>query len=554
MARLDRQEAVARPFGSRQPHYVPDTSHLTDWGRGNDQQPMHTQAFTDRHRVPHGSSHDYYVSRMAGADMSASLHDPSPQPAASSAATPRSHSTPWATEDEEAAPAQAFKPTLHQRHSGTDRAWILNEDSRASAESFVPHHLNRRSTPPAETPAPVAPSIEEESLTPPHLKRRPTPPVTTRSLAGVDDAEGQPRAASMAPATGGGGAPAGANLDELAEVLSRLSVALSERAVHGAGGGAGVDAAQSLEVHLRRYDPSGTGVIAPSDLMRLMKSASCTNCPPALLTQLPPRMLAPGGIRCDTLLQLLPAPPDGVERLCSVKNDAPLNFRGQQTPRGGAAAAAAPPPPHHTSPAPAARPAAAAAAVPSAQEGTRLRRQVLEAAGRLESFAADEAWATLNPAGAAVVGEGALVAGLHQLGLTLGDDDARLFHALLCEPGAPGVGWPAWSAFFEPLADSAAARRRRLVLSRQLGAVRKLRGTPHAPRLAQWLAAQQDADGFVDLGSFREGLERHGVLLSPTDFFTMAVAIDPAGAGARVRCDLVIRELQEQASMSTSWH
>ena len=54
--------------------------------------------------------------------------------------------------------------------------------------------------------------------------------------------------------------------------------------------------------------------------------------------------------------------------------------------------------------------------------------------------------------------------------------------------------------------------------------------------------------------SFREGLERHGVLLSPTDFFTMAVAIDPAGAGARVRCDLVIRELQEQASMSTSWH
>ena len=62
------------------------------------------------------------------------------------------------------------------------------------------------------------------------------------------------------------------------------------------------------------------------------------------------------------------------------------------------------------------------------------------------------------------------------------------------------------------------------------------------------------SDGFVDLGSFREGLERHGVLLSPTDFFTMAVAIDPAGAGARVRCDLVIRELQEQASMSTSWH
>ena len=42
-----------------------------------------------------------------------------------------------------------------------------------------------------------------------------------------------------------------------------------------------------------------------------------------------------------------------------------------------------------------------------------------------------------------------------------------------------------------------------------------------------------------------QALERHGVLLSPQDYFSVAIGIDPDGAGARVRCSLVTRELQD---------
>ena len=75
--------------------------------------------------------------------------------------------------------------------------------------------------------------------------------------------------------------------------------------------------------------------------------------------------------------------------------------------------------------------------------------------------------------------------------------------------------------------------------------LRRLRGTPMAARLAQHLAAQQGADGNLTLAAFREALEAHGVLLSPQDYFSIAIGIDPGGAGARVRCSLVTRELHD---------
>ena len=66
-----------------------------------------------------------------------------------------------------------------------------------------------------------------------------------------------------------------------------------------------------------------------------------------------------------------------------------------------------------------------------------------------------------------------------------------------------------------------------------------------AARLVQHLAAQQGADGNLTLAAFREALEGHGVLLSPQDYFSIAIGIDPGGAGARVRCSLVTRELHD---------
>ena len=82
---------AARPFGARAPTDVPSTRHITDWGRGDDQQGMFTQAYNDRHRRPHEATTGARLRAMSGAEMGAALHDAPPREASclGSSETPR---------------------------------------------------------------------------------------------------------------------------------------------------------------------------------------------------------------------------------------------------------------------------------------------------------------------------------------------------------------------------------------------------------------------------------------------------------------------------------
>ena len=286
---------MARPFGARAlPSDVQSTRHLTDWGRGDDeQQSMRTQAYDERHRKAHQATTVTHHRAMSGTDMGVVLHDAPPREAScpGSSEKPRPLATPWANEEERAAVPALQQQVLHRVPLSSQLGDILahtalraNEDEAEFTHPFVASH------------------------------------------SGLGQATGG-GGGSGGGGGGNGGGGAAAAVDELSETLGKLSVALAERAVGG------IPAAQALEGHLRRYDPQRTGTISAADLMRLLKSTSCLAASPSLLRDLPPYMLAPdGGIRCDVLLQLLPLSNCDAAPLASYKNDAPLNFRGQQPP------------------------------------------------------------------------------------------------------------------------------------------------------------------------------------------------------------------------------
>ena len=104
---------AARPFGARAPTDVPSTRHLTDWGRGDDQQSMFTQAYNDRHRRPHEATTGARLRAMSGADMGAALHDAPPREASclGSSETPRPLATPWASEETVPVPEPHYLPS-----------------------------------------------------------------------------------------------------------------------------------------------------------------------------------------------------------------------------------------------------------------------------------------------------------------------------------------------------------------------------------------------------------------------------------------------------------
>ena len=265
-----------RPFGSREATDVPSTRHLTDWGRGDDQQSMFTQAYNDRHRRPHEAATGARLRAMSGADMGAALHhDDAPPREASclgSSETPRPLATPWASEETVPVPAPHSpirrRPSRMISHLG--EAMQVNEGEAGITHPFVSSHTG------------------------------PGQATGGGSFGGGGGGNGGGGGGSGGGGGGnggnggggggngcgnGGGGRAATAVDELSETLGRLSVALAERAVGG------IPAAQALEGHLRRYDPQGTGTISAADLMRLLKSTSCLAAPPSLLRELPPHMV-----------------------------------------------------------------------------------------------------------------------------------------------------------------------------------------------------------------------------------------------------------------------
>ena len=244
---------MARPFGARAlPSDVQSTRHLTDWGRGDDeQQSTRTQAYDERHRKPHEATTGAHHRAMSGTDMGAVLHDAPPREAAcpGSSEKPRPLATPWANEETEWAAVPApQQQILHRVPLSSQLGDILGQTALQANE-------------------------DEAGLTHPFVASH-SGPVGTAGNGG-----------SGGGGSGNGGGGAAAAVDELSETLGRLSVALAERAVGG------IPAAQALEGHLRRYDPQGTGTISAADLMRLLKSTSCLAAPPSLLRELPPHMV-----------------------------------------------------------------------------------------------------------------------------------------------------------------------------------------------------------------------------------------------------------------------
>ena len=131
--------------------------------------------------------------------------------------------------------------------------------------------------------------------------------------------------------------------------------------------------------------------------------------------------------------------------------------------------------------------------------------------------------------------------GLRRLGLHLGEDDLReLVDALVTDSGhgLPIVRWETWHGFFASgvpgWADSAAERRRRLVLQRLLGALQggAQGGGDATHRLVSWLAARDGRrTGRVSVPEFCAGLRANGVLVADADAALAAVEIDPEGGG-----------------------
>ena len=264
-----------RPFGSREPTDVPSTRHLTDWGRGDDQQSMFTQAYNDRHRRPHEAATGARLRAMSGADMGAALHhDDAPPREASclgSSETPRPLATPWASEETVPVPA----PHSPIRRRPSRMISHLGEAMQVKGEAGITHPFVSSHTGPGQA-------------------------MGGGSFGGGGGGNGGGGGGNGGGGGGnggnggggggngcgnGGGGGAATAVAELSETLGRLSVALAERAVGG------IPAAQALEGHLRRYDPQGTGTISAADLMRLLKSTSCLAAPPSLLRELPPHMV-----------------------------------------------------------------------------------------------------------------------------------------------------------------------------------------------------------------------------------------------------------------------
>ena len=83
---------------------------------------------------------------------------------------------------------------------------------------------------------------------------------------------------------------------------------------------------------------------------------------------------------------------------------------------------------------------------------------MLDKAAQIGISAAD-AWLTVDPAGLGSVDAAGLGAGLQRLGVTLGPQDVRRLHSLMCSDWVGGVDFAQWMRFFETQAHSAAARR-----------------------------------------------------------------------------------------------
>jgi hypothetical protein len=544
-ARAAEDQRLSNSRGRREPrtaseelhrHSGHHPSHITDWGRTD-------KAEADVGRIgPKPSRRAPAVPTHPPEGVSQLLAEPhEADQARCAAAALREALTPWATDSARMSPQGRRKAALAERappfarEGGADAS--LTEprtyDLVYEGSAMMGRRHSGSHSPYSAHQAELAPGSRRQDpryQQPYPEQLKPAPPTSAPPPGSAASAGSEAAVASAAAGL------ASLSVDAEASATAELRLSMTQLGswLHDRG----ILASR----HFGRYDLTGDGVVSPPDFLRSLRAAGAT-ANPLMLRALPAGALTAGGVRyseLDALLLDAERPPTDSIRSVDFVVTLPSSVRGRSS---------------------AVRPSSLAgggALLPGAAEGavrasatahaerehaSRLRRELMRRYRGL-GISARELWATLDVSAQGTVSEDALAAGLQRMSLAPGTADAAALASMLCG-GVSGLGWTQWSAFLSEGEEEVppAERRRRLTVTRQLGAMKATLGR-HARALETELRAADDGSGVVPLPAFALAVQRCGVLMAPQDYARVALHLDPDGGGRWVRYGPLLAELR----------